>query len=321
VNPGTPAQPVAGRSNGVRWGIVTGNWGLLPDGPALDRMKTTGVGWIREELNFAPNAESESVYLEAARRGLRVLPLLQKDSLLPTDVGAYAEVVAAHVRRYGPGGEFWLAHPELNPALASTHFELYNEPYGAWFGPVEPARYASVLRAVVPRARQANPRAAFLMAIDHTPGGERLTWIDELYRAVPNLNDYFDAVSMHPYSGNRAPDEAGDPWGFQRIAEARAAMERHGAGSKPFWITEVGWTTCPNDPQWCVSEAQQAAYMERAAEMARTRYGFVEALFYYNFCSGEGNPADSEDFFGILHADLTPKPAYHALRRITGAAG
>jgi hypothetical protein len=299
---------------------VASNWGRLPVGQALDRMKGAGVGWIREEWSAAPGAVTDGVYLEAARRGMRVLPLLQVSDTLPADVGAYANIVAAYARRYGPGGDFWRAHSDLNGRLASSHFEIYNEPYGDWYGPVEPARYAALLAAVIPQARRANPRAKFLMAVDWTPGGARHTWIDDLYAAVPSLNGLFDAVAMHPYSGTRMPDQPDDPWGFQRLEQARLALQRHGAGAKPFWITELGWPTCPGSPDQCVSEAQQADHLQRAADMVRTRYRFVEALFVYHFCGSEENPADPEDYYGILHANLTPKPAYHALRRITGVA-
>jgi hypothetical protein len=305
-----------------RWGVTANTYGRGSGGPAeQDRVKGAGIGWLREEFNHSPNAAIDFVIAEAARRGLRVLPLLQTGSTLPADVDAYAAMVAAHVRRYGPSGEFWAEHPELNAALAPAYFEIYNEPYGDWYGPVEPGRYARVLRAAVTRGREANPAARYLMAVDRTPGGARKTWIDDLYAAEPNLNAYFDAVAVHPYAVGRAPDEPNDPWGFGRIADARRVLESHGAGAKPFWITEVGWTTCSQDPEGCVTEAEQAQYMEQAAELVRTRYQFVEALFFYHWRLDERDASNSEHFYGILHNDLTPKPAYHALRRITGVAG
>lgn len=313
-------QDMISRASGVRWGLHANRWGRGKEGPfELDRMRETGVSWIREEFDSAPDGETDTLYLNAARRGLRILPLLQKGNLLPADADEYASIVAAFARRFGPGGDFWAAHPELDAALASTHIEIYNEPYGDWYGPVEPERFAALLRTVVPRARQANPQAKFLIPVDRTPDGQRHTWIDDLYRAEPRLNELFDGVAMHPYSGNRAPDQPNDPWGFARISEARQALEAHGAGAKEFWITEIGWSTCPGDPEWCVSEAQQAAHMQRLAELVQTRYTFVDAVFLYHFIGFERDPKDSEDFYGLLHADFSPKPGFHALRRITGA--
>jgi len=317
-----PTIQAASVQQTFRWGVTANTYGRGSGGPAeQDRVKGAGVGWLREEFNEPPNAATDFVIAEAARRGLRVLPLLQTGSTLPGDVNAYATMVAAHVRRYGPAGQFWAERPELNAALAPEYFEIYNEPYGDWYGPVEPGRYAQVLRAAVTRGREANPAARYLMAVDRTPGGARKTWIDDLYAAEPNLNAYFDAVAVHPYAVGRAPDQPNDPWGFGRIADARRVLESHGAGAKPFWITEIGWTTCTQDSEGCVTEAEQAQYMERAAELVRTKYQFVEAMFFYHWRLDERDPANSEHFYGILHNDLTPKPAYHALRRITGVSG
>jgi hypothetical protein len=313
-------QPAPGAA--FRWGVVANTKGRGPGMAAeQDRIKELGVGWLREEFGAAPGQDSDAVFLEAARRGLRVLPLVQISSTPPSNPDAYADMVAAFARRYGPGGDFWAAHPELDGGLAATHIEIYNEPYGDWYGPVDPAAYARALKAAVTRARAANPQAKFLIAADWTPGGQRHTWIDDLYAAVPELNGYFDAVAMHPYSGNRAPDRSDDPWGFRRIAQARAAFQRHGAGDKPFWITEIGWSTCPSDPEWCVSEAQQADYMLRAAWLVRSEYRFVEAMFFYHYRLDEAEPSNSEHFLGLVHDDFTPKPAWHAVRRITGIAG
>ena len=238
-------------------------------------MQAMGVGWIREEFDSVPNGESDILYANAARRGLRILPLLQKSSALPADVNEYANVVAAFARRYGPGGDFWGAHPELDASMASTHFEVYNEPYGDWYGPVEPG----ALRRAAARRRPARPPGEPAGEVPD-PGrphpGRRAPHLDRRsLRADPGLNELFDGVAMHPYSGNRAPDEPKDPWGFVRIVDARNALQSHGAGDKEFWITEVGWSTCPGDPEWCVTEAQQAANMERLAQLVRTRYTFV----------------------------------------------
>ena len=316
----SPAPDVNAQTDGVRWGLHANRWGRGPDGPGqLNHMQAMGVSWLREEFDSHPDQSSDALYLNAARRGMRILPLLQESSLLPSDLPRYKSVVSAFAQRYGPGGEFWTAHPEVDGALASSHIEIYNEPYGDWYGPVEPARYAALLREVVPAARAANPQVKFLMAVDWTPSGARHTWIEDLYRAEPALNQFFDGVAMHPFSGNRAPDEPEDPWGFVRIADARRVLQAHGAAGKSFWITEVGWSSCPGDKEWCVTEAEQAAYMERLAHLVRTRYTFVDAVFYYHFVGFERDPADSEDFYGILHADFSPKPAFHALRRITGA--
>jgi hypothetical protein len=140
-----------------------------------------------------------------------------------------------------------------------------------------------------------------------------------MYGAVPDLNAYFDAVSIHPYSAERSPDVytpgQGTRWQFRRIEEMRAKFTAHGAADKKFWITELGWATCTAHED-CVSEAEQAAYVTRVFEYARNEYAsFVEAVFIYHLNDwGPADQTNKEYWFGLLRKDGSPKPAFEALR-------
>ena len=81
-------------------------------------------------------------------------------------------------------------------------------------------------------------------------------WTDALYQAVPDLNNYFDGVAVHPYGTDTTtlhPEIAGQPYNnydsLQRIQDIHQQFINHGAANKPFWITEIGWSTCTNDPE------------------------------------------------------------------------
>ena len=65
-----------------------------------------------------------------------------------------------------------------------------------------------------------------------------------------------------------------------------------------------------------VSEERQAEYLVRAAEIAEDEG--VARFYPYEFRAPEKSSFWSEDHFGILHSDLTPKPAYAALSRRGG---
>ena len=93
---GTPGPGVS-RPRRASAGACTRTAGAAgAEGPVeLDRMQAMGVGWIREEFDSVPDGEyATSLYANAARRGLRILPLLQKSSALPADVNEYESVVA-----------------------------------------------------------------------------------------------------------------------------------------------------------------------------------------------------------------------------------
>ena len=62
-----------------------------------------------------------------------------------------------------------------------------------------------------------------------------------------------------------------------------------------------------------VSEAQQADYLLRALPVA-AKYN-VGQFFIYAFRTNEAKPSDREAYYGIVHADYSPKEAFRALQR------
>jgi hypothetical protein len=82
-------------------------------------------------------------------------------------------------------------------------------------------------------------------------------------------------------------------------------MLRH-ADAKPIWFTEFGWSTAD------VTRPQQAHYLVRAIRYTARRLPYVKHMFWYT----DRDRTDSTPFengFGLLQADLRPKPAYFAL--------
>jgi|Tabmets5t2r1_1033131.scaffolds.fasta_scaffold24080_2 hypothetical protein len=329
----------------LRIGLVANTQSQGPEvGAEQDIAAEAGAGWLREELDWNVIEPRNDVWdwtrydyviEQAALRGMRVLPLLNGSASwaaaswnrFPENFAEFAEYVAAVTARYGPGGLFWRERPAL-AALAPSHFEIWNEPYIEYFSVdrVDPARYAKLVRAAVSAGRVANPDARFLLAADtfytEAPGDYR-NWIDGMYAAVPDLNAYFDAVAIHPYSAGLSPDTYspgnGTRWQFRRIEEMRARFVAHGASSKRFWITELGWATC-TEHEDCVSEARQAEYLARAFDYAKGPHAaFVEALFVYHLNDwGPADQSNKEYWFGLLRKDGSRKPAFRVLR---GAAG
>lgn len=336
VNPGGLRIGLVGNSQG--WGSQMG--------ARQDLVASSGVRWVREEFDWSAAEPARGQYdwsrydeleLTYAERAYTVLPLLMgapswaepSSDTIPDDPSAYADFVAAVVARYGPGGSFWAAHPEL-AVRAPQFFELWNEPYYPQFsaGRIDPGRYARLVKAAGKAGKAANPRAKFTAAAetDVQPTGSRqwMSWTDAMYAAVPDLNNYFDAVAVHPYSKNRPPDAPVDGYihdKFERIATIHDHFRAHGAGDKPLWITEMGWSTCADPAQNCVSEITQAAYTRKLFAMVRGKYrDVVGAVFLYCLTDfGPGGSSDPEKNFGLMREDGAPKPALSALRDATGA--
>jgi hypothetical protein len=270
----------------------------------------------------------------SARDGVRILPLLygtarwdaRSPDRLPQHAAAWARFTARVVARYGPGGSFWRAHPELDAGLAPRAFELWNEPFYGRFsvGGIDARRYAKLTAAAARAGRAANPRARFLVAGEtryDAGNGSVRDWMTDLWAAVPDLGALVDGIAVHPYTlGSPLAVTAHARDDFRRIDEIRVAAQASSGRALPLWITEVGWSTCKERPD-CVSEAIQARYTAELFRLLRTRYaGRVAAAYLYGWRSqGGAGASDREGFFGILRADGSRKPSWDALRQAARA--
>ncbi len=137
---------------------------------------------------------------------------------------------------------------------------------------------------------------------------------DDFLEAVCKLQAYryFDVMNFHSYD---LPEKI--PVKFEKI---RKAMDLYG-WHKPVWITECGMPTHRDS----VVKPWQMSNDERETEQARRlprmyilsfAYG-VDKVYTYKFRARETSPYYNEDHFGIVHADLAPKPAYYAYKTLT----
>ncbi len=321
TRPPGPPPPVLGLvDNTVGWGTSMGH--------EQDLAVRAGARWLREEL-FWNEVEPERgvrrwgrfdrLFVSAARRGLRVLPLLSDtpdwarpvEGGLPTDTDGYAAYVGDAVRRYGPGGTFWREHPKLDARLAPRWFELWNEPYlvpephpGA-----DAERYAKLAAAGMRAGRAANPAARFLVAVDTENSGRTnvtAPWLDGIETSVSGVLRTADGFAVHPYAPNASRS-------LGALDELQAQLQMRGV-HHPLWITEIGWTTC-DDGDGCVSEDRQAANLDGLLGALRSRYRrTIRAVFVYRLrdLRPEG---EHQSAFGLLRTDASRKPAWAAFRR------
>jgi hypothetical protein len=304
------------------------------------RLATAGVNRMRIELTWArvePRrgrwnwSAFDKKFAIAARSGMTVLPVLfgsprwatGNENVIPDNPADFAEFTHQVVARYGPNGAFWRSHRRL-PYRFARWFEIWNEPYLVNFSAdgIHPDRYARLVVAAANAGRAANPAARFLIEAD-TQGinedGSYTPWVQGMYDAVPDLSNYFDAVAVHPYSSPGSPDEytpGGDTRSqFRRVGQIKQAFADRGAGKKPFWITEIGWPTCPDKSAGCVSERDQAHYTSRAFQILRSEFPFVRAVFIYNYRDAATDPSNKEDWFGVFRSGGQAKPVWNVIAR------
>ena len=111
---------------------------------------------------------------------------------------------------------------------------------------------------------------------------------------------------------------------FRHVENIRNVMVQYGMGDKPIWLTEFGWAAAENvtsnpapgyEYAWQNSEAEQAAYLVRAYEKARTEYQpWLGAMFVGNLNFATCfSPHHEKSAFGVLRPDGSRGPAYDAL--------
>ena len=331
------ARPSA--SGGLIVGLAQGaaGWGASSTVPRLDALTSTGAKWFRDSFFWNQveptrgkfNFSYYDRYMRlVGQRHLHIVAQLvgapkwaaPTPTSVPSNPSTYAQFVAAFVHRYGPRGTFWLKNPTLSGS-AITAYEIWNEPYysSGNGGRYDPARYARLVRAAGIAGHAVDPSVKFLIEAEMQPNltnGQWVWWVDALYRAMPNLNRYFNGVAVHdygPYMKTLSPIVYGQPYpNFQhirRIEDIHRQFIAHGAGAKAFWITETGWATCNQQNVDCFTPAQQATNLKTLFGYLHGRWKtWVQAALLYTYQDGS-QPNTVQGGYGLVHTNGTPKPA------------
>jgi len=205
------------------------------------------------------------------------------------------------------------------------HVIVWNEPNLSFewgMRPVSAREYVDLLRAVYPRAKEADPGVIVLagaLAPTLEPEGSSaglndLAYLQQMYDA--GAAAYFDALAMHAYGLTAPMDEPPDPAriNFRRVELLRAVIIHNGDAAKPVYITEAGWN---DSPRWnkAVSPAQRIRYTIEAYEWAASQ-PWVEMLAMWAFRYPQ--PARTyQDNWAWVDEDFEPKPIYEEVRQYT----
>lgn len=280
--------------------------------------------------NFQPDpvptsfaATDQMVYL-AARRHLTVLPVVlyspswdsaphPADALaVPQSALPYGNYLGLLVRRYGPRGSFWRAHPGL-PKVPIRSWQIWNEPnlLNFWPAPLVP-NYVSLLRAAHTAIKQADPGAKIVLA-----GMPDYVWADLALLYKGGARGLFDAVAVHPYTKTVQ--------GVITILQlVRRVMDRAGDRRKPIILTELNWPAALHRTPFYAGFETTAAGQARKIAAAipllaryRRRLG-LRGFYYYTWVTNDVPGGDPFQFAGLLgrsHGRFVKEPAYDAFRR------
>jgi hypothetical protein len=239
-----PAALQAMGAGGLSFVRVDASWGAVEPLPPVAGVHT--YVWAVYDLWVA----------DLARFGLRWYPMLGysaawarpagSDTFAPpagdADFAAFAAALAA---RYGSGGSFWAAHPEL-PNLPTIVYGIWNEPSydHFWSGPeATPARYMSLYLAAHAAIKSVDPGAR-VAAGELLDSGtiDGAAYLRAMLDSAPAARGQIDAVAWHPYVGD--VDQV-----LESVRRARVTLAQYGLGHVPIEVTEVGVHSA-YDPAW-----------------------------------------------------------------------
>lgn len=278
----------------------------------ISRVKDLGVKWIRWQVTWAEIETSKGVYdwsltdlVVGLMREKGIKPLLLvvytpswareggTERSPPTNVEDYGNFVEAVVNRYG-----------------ADVVELMNEPYIFFEGTEQ--QYVDMITAGYNGAKRANPNCTVVVAY----GDGQPTCVGGWYSKFDLTNLYnlgmpFDAIAVHPYTGNQDPDyfnylddEHTNPemrpydgvagqvkWLKEKLADM-------GKAETPIYATEFGYNSDE------VGLDLQSEYTVRVCEILK-EVGIPVAI-YYCFLGLEGYDLVNND------STLSAKPVFNA---------
>ena len=254
----------------------------------------------------------DSIAAALAAHGLTWLPVLDysapwalsvpgEDHSPPRPVSAYAAYAAAFAARYGTGGTFWQAHPQLGSRPVTT-IEIWNEPDNAefWVPAPDAASYAHLYLASRLAIDAVDPTARVIV------GGltDATTFLPAMVHGAPGLVGHIDGVAIHPYG---TPSVV-----IAKLRDARATLAGLGMESVPLYVTEFGWTTSPPGSLGYVPAARRPIWIERTLQALGHLDCGLAASVMYTWVTPQSNVADSQDWFGIENPDATATPSSRA---------
>ncbi|MBP5543981.1 MAG: cellulase family glycosylhydrolase [Kiritimatiellae bacterium] len=290
---------------------------------AYNLCNRAGATWLRVDFPWADIEPTQgnwqwdkfdAIMDDAEARGIQILPILDygsayggHDKLVSDDLDGWLAYVRNVLTRYRgrlPAVEVW---NEENITSGDWVF---------WSGTT--AQYVTMLRATYNAVKAIDPSVKVVLG---GLAGDCESYVSDLYSN--GAKGCFDVMAIHPYIGTHSPDEEWKTGSiFNRrshslslyISRVRSIMNANGDNGLPIWITEHGWSTqtAGTSGSAGVSEADQAAYLARAMEVA-ANCG-VGKYFIYNLVAYEGDLSYAEHCFGIVHHDYTAKPAFTAVQ-------
>jgi hypothetical protein len=310
----------------VSWHLMEGQKGVTPQ-------------WFWDELEAEVSAAEKAgvkLIIELGQTPCWASSALNKrctdpnytDYLLypPINYTDYANAIAKLAQRYRDRVYAWEIWNEPNltgnwkplgsrPQAINDRNNLFINLQGAW-------QYTNLVKASYSKIKSVDSKATVLAGA--IAGGD-VDYVNEMYKA--GIKGYFDALSMHPYTGVYPNDPSGKSYGpnecptevdssklwcfkigVERVRQAMLAK----SDDKPIWFTEFGFSSTtgwngsrfPND---------QADHLRSSIALINT-WNFVPVACWYQLVDRYAKD-DREGRFGLFDIKGQIKPSGQAFKQ------
>lgn len=310
---GQAASPVDPRDDRSPWGVASGaEWSSAY--PLFNPLlKAAGVEWLRGFYDWQLLQPKEGYWnwalpdrlVENARSNQQHLSFIlayfatwksitgETRKRPIKDIQFWRDYVAALVGRYHADVKYW---------------EVQNE-FGRSAETGTPEAYAELVREASISAKRIDPSARIGMSVANFD-------VDFLDRAIKaGAADHFDYICVRPYEKLSALAEDGEADYLGMVTKLRHLLATNNQrADMPLWITEIG-ASAPSNPN--PSADRQQAVLLSKAYLLSIASGF-ERVFWFE---ARGPAYDGRSDFGLFRANMNPRPAYRALKALTGSLG
>jgi len=298
-----PATPVPGGSRTAIPDTLGFNVHFLVPSPGeLELIRDSGVRWVRMDFNWRGTERKAGVYdfsaydaflaaLDQNRlKAVLILdtpnPLYDNGAPPKSDgaVQAFAQWAAAAVSHFKGRGVLW---------------ELWNEPESSAYPIAQRNAYLKLALATGAAIKAVAPNEQFM---GPATAGAAVAYAVGCLQA--GMSKYWTAVSIHPYSAT--------PEAFL----ARVPGLTPAVAPLPLYSSEWGYSTAGGANYDVVADEQiQAKYLSR--EFLVNAAGGIGLSIWYDWKDDGADPTNKQHHFGVVHSDLSPKPAYKAAKTLT----
>jgi hypothetical protein len=265
----------------------------------------------------------------AAEEGIRVMPFVwgspqwaaPRTIDLPVRSSwqrwGWTKFLREAVRRYGPYGDFWVEHPQLE-FLPIRKWEIWNEENIVTFADdPDPGGFATLVRISGRILHGEDPGSKVIVGglfgrpLQIPPNVASGDFLSRLYRAR-NVKPYFDGVALHPYVADARAMGA-------QLANLHRIMRVHNDGATPLYVTELGWGSQSGPTRWERGLWGQANQLSKAFSMLSEQrlHWRIGGVWWFTW-TDEGGGCGFCRSAGLLTEKREAKPAWYRFNAWTG---